>query len=535
MLVGLSIANAQTYLPKYPYEPLSFVDFEPIWYHTYIDSTVIGDTTDGYNYLRKPLHNVDIIHNDFLYTLITGRSLTTNFTRTYINKINLWTGEVIWSNAYGLGIDNGKMEAGRLMYFNNKDNLEIIGFRYPLPYGVGNEFLIPAANDLFMTKRIFDIDDGTILQNFQPNINDTALVRGNYQLSFRNNEMFPRGDSIQYFRRLTKINRKTIEISTRKFDSKSHEIFIDTIISPFGIISGIDETNPVQLDDTTYLYLGWTDVSKVTFHTINHRGHDVNIVVGDSVARFANSGNLLRVAKDKQSFLISYNVSVPNSKYKRKDFVVVDRRGNIIHKAELPVNYQVHNVLDWNEEDNSLVVIGSNWYGIDEYGALEIVYFDQVGNMFLAHSYIMKDYRFPNDISSTKIDDEYYLLKLNEGNAEPLGNGFIEVDHSARAVSHMLVDDEDFSVKHVNTKQPYILDQINVYPNPTSDYLHINFPFEYSGLISLLDLNGKTIFTKKLDNNLQAFFDLHPLQSGMYIIHIVDQFGHSFNQIVMKE
>ncbi len=535
MLVGLSIANAQTYLPKYPYEPLSFVDFEPIWYHTYIDSTVIGDTTDGYNYVTKPLHNVDIIHNDFLYTLVYGRALSSEFTRSYVSKINLWTGEVIWSNAYGLGIDNGKMEAGRLMYFNNEDNLEIIGLLNAVDYDLGTVDVGNGAFNLFMTKRILDSKNGSLIDLQLPDISDSTLVRGTYVATTRLNEFFQVGDSLQSFRKLNNVNRNFVEISTRKFDSKSHEIFIDTIVRPFGIISGIDETNPVQLDDTTYLYVGWTDVSKVTFHTINHRGHDVDIVMGDSVASSANSGKLLRVAKDKQSFLISYNVSVPNSFNSRKDLIVVDRRGNIIHKAELPVNYQVHNILDWNEEDNSLVVIGPKWYKDEKQGALEVLYFDEHGVLSLAQSYLFNDTRYPNNISSTKINDEFYLLKLNEGNVEVFNDGSLIADHSAGAVSHMLVDAEDFSVKHVNTKQPYILDQINVYPNPASDYLHINFPFEYSGLILLLDLNGKTIFTKELDNNLQAFFDLHLLQSGMYVIHIVDQFGHSFNQLVMKE
>jgi parallel beta-helix repeat protein len=74
-----------------------------------------------------------------------------------------------------------------------------------------------------------------------------------------------------------------------------------------------------------------------------------------------------------------------------------------------------------------------------------------------------------------------------------------------------------------------------VYPNPANDLLFVQFDKQSSGVISLMDLNGKLIKKEMVkENGKKIAFDLSGLSSGMYILHI-DQADQRVTKKIFKQ
>jgi hypothetical protein len=64
-----------------------------------------------------------------------------------------------------------------------------------------------------------------------------------------------------------------------------------------------------------------------------------------------------------------------------------------------------------------------------------------------------------------------------------------------------------------NTFEPM---QINIYPNPASEYISINTGAGNNTSVEIYDINGKTVWSKVNYNNERI--DVKALSNGMYII-----------------
>jgi hypothetical protein len=74
---------------------------------------------------------------------------------------------------------------------------------------------------------------------------------------------------------------------------------------------------------------------------------------------------------------------------------------------------------------------------------------------------------------------------------------------------------------------------VRVYPNPTSDYIHIE-GLETGTSIELYDLSGKLVKNEKLKNN-NAVLDVQSLPAGLYTLKITSKEGAVGTAKVMKE
>jgi hypothetical protein len=72
----------------------------------------------------------------------------------------------------------------------------------------------------------------------------------------------------------------------------------------------------------------------------------------------------------------------------------------------------------------------------------------------------------------------------------------------------------------VNTKPVFLSNSsINIYPNPSSDFISINNNSEHATL-QLFDINGKLILTKRLSAN-ENKLDISTIKNGLYIAKII--------------
>lgn len=68
--------------------------------------------------------------------------------------------------------------------------------------------------------------------------------------------------------------------------------------------------------------------------------------------------------------------------------------------------------------------------------------------------------------------------------------------------------------------------EFKIYPNPTSDFININYEKIRSGSLSLqvVDLNGKEVFRKQLDGTQENVkIDISDFEKGHYIFKLMDE------------
>ena len=75
------------------------------------------------------------------------------------------------------------------------------------------------------------------------------------------------------------------------------------------------------------------------------------------------------------------------------------------------------------------------------------------------------------------------------------------------------------------------LQGVQVFPNPVKDNVQINLPEDNAYEIRLFDLNGKELWIKQVENVEQTQYDLSRLQTGTYLLVIIDR-KHKLSRIV---
>lgn len=81
-------------------------------------------------------------------------------------------------------------------------------------------------------------------------------------------------------------------------------------------------------------------------------------------------------------------------------------------------------------------------------------------------------------------------------------------------------------------------DNLKIYPNPVKNYLNVDFNLDYnevSGLISLIDLQGKTLYFEKLDeSNYSISINVSNLPIGLYLIKFKSTKGNLMYKKINK-
>jgi len=90
-----------------------------------------------------------------------------------------------------------------------------------------------------------------------------------------------------------------------------------------------------------------------------------------------------------------------------------------------------------------------------------------------------------------------------------------------RAIYMFALSGNMFDALNVNLSVDEVsLSSINIYPNPTSDFLNISFKYPSSKTIDLYNINGQLLLTKNV-NTLQVELNLSEFNTGIYFLKIV--------------
>jgi hypothetical protein len=76
------------------------------------------------------------------------------------------------------------------------------------------------------------------------------------------------------------------------------------------------------------------------------------------------------------------------------------------------------------------------------------------------------------------------------------------------------------------------INPIEIYPNPASEYITINFKNEFTGLIEIYSNLGEKVLSKPLFYKYQITLDINLIKNGSYFIKILNKKVNYINKIV---
>ena len=99
--------------------------------------------------------------------------------------------------------------------------------------------------------------------------------------------------------------------------------------------------------------------------------------------------------------------------------------------------------------------------------------------------------------------------------------------------SYVLIDSVSLIPWHgVGIDEITILEDINIYPNPTNDFIYIDYNKNKKLFYTLYDISGKLIFDKKI---ISPSIDIRILDNGIYLLEIKDEEDNCIRKKVIKE
>ncbi|SFN87412.1 Por secretion system C-terminal sorting domain-containing protein [Bizionia echini] len=126
--------------------------------------------------------------------------------------------------------------------------------------------------------------------------------------------------------------------------------------------------------------------------------------------------------------------------------------------------------------------------------------------------------------------DENLVIPTSTGLAQ--GDHYLHIRVQNTDGTWSLYDRKLFEIDGTLGLDSEILSEINIYPNPATDYVHIKTPNSLSiKSIMLIDMNGKIV--KHLTNHLEKI-QISNLQQGVYLLQIATEVGSISKRIIKK-
>lgn len=521
--------------PKKPYTKLTYPELNIIWYEVNYDSTMISDTSDAYNSFSLTPGVQEIIDDNFLYSSFYLYGKFEAFTGTYITKRDLRTGKMIWKIRYGFPLDP-RQEIVRLMYINKDGNLETINQVKREPY-LTNQWK-SSYTTFVHSKRIFDLETGEQIFHDIPVYNDSNYFFTKIESFSTSSSFFREKDSIRYFALIKDPRPDTFLFhmygSLINYNSKKNEV-VTNQLSPvkhgFSNMLDYNLTNPTRLNDNEFLFIEYIDENPEDGIMLRFTDKEMNVV--EEAASSEDMGyatglvQLHMVSEDQQRFLFFNSVpsADPLAQQNQLDILILDRNAKLMRKVELSHKYaRSLEILEWND-DNSMIVIGNRVYGSSATGdfrvGLDVIYIDSEGKVSIVKTYYATDPLKNFTVAKKLIKQaDKYLLKFAESSFYENSFGTKSNDYNAKAVSYMLVDAASFKINTSTNENISELD-VSLYPNPSRDYISLDFIESFSGSYSIYDINGRLMLNAQIHNKTRLMIDISCLNTSTYYINLI--------------
>jgi hypothetical protein len=540
LLVALVITNSKLFAQEDTrvYIPLQFENYNPVWQHTMIDTSIIGrfkglknniDSIfyDGFTHLNSwELYNVKpVFHNGKVF--IIGLSDFVATTGAFIQCLDITTGLVIWETAYDLRHDTRK-EWPRNAYINRNGQLEILGHRLnaiapqpPSPYWRGS----------LMTVRKYNVETGQLEERTVIEENDilATMVENPFSLFLGRvlgTYFFPYGDKYQYVSAvpyksyiLDSMSYK-IDSSSAKNDLQSGIIYAGLYKTPENhFISIMHTTNAVLFEnqkDSFDIRLRLYDRELSDLHAANI-GHVLSPAnYFDCV--YANDDYFVLVSKEVQK-VGNQTINICRYALFRSDgefieeITMVDENGNpLVNEAgdgqAMKLLHQDGMIIFTHEVDN------------ESFNYLSIFKTDGKGNLVRVQKIKISDknhYIHPRGLSYTPEGDILiYGTHINKL--------LIDDKYRGNACMYLLFTSEELGLVTEKTVL-HPVHSLKIYPNPTKSDITIDMDDLMNGYsYCILNNLGQIQEVGSIKKNTIQI-ETQDFNAGIYFIAVSDKTG----------
>ncbi|MBK9254661.1 MAG: T9SS type A sorting domain-containing protein [Saprospiraceae bacterium] len=526
ILLTNDVLQSQFKQPIRPFEQINFPELNTVWQTTSFDSGIIGDTCDGYNFFSDfPFTDLNyLIDENFIFRVLIQRG-TSYRNGTYLEKINIHTGQLMWQKYYGVGVDAFR-EFGVLIYFNEDNNIEVISQLFPFTH---SPTPIVFTNMVF-TKRIYDYNTGALLSFEKPDFDDSDLIKSIYSLHNSNSFYKEKNDEgFRYFYgKRDSVTLESIRVNavirnqTKKSEIRENYLYYKYEQTLF-------PNKPYRISDDSFLILEViSSLNKVVFRYTDADYNILDEFISDSFDPTDISNLFIDDYNPENKTILLINRIRPTDPFDdvKVELYVFNESAELLRRIKLPVRYSPNfKVIHWKNIDDIKVL--SHSFSRDQsnnlYAGLDLLksYED---TMHLSKRFIPTDsLRFvaPSKVIK-EFDDKILLLWREQTMYKNNGFSYLHDDH-ASAFSLIMLNKTVFDITSSNQEVGEYY--FEVFPNPVSNLLTISYGDMISGRVILKDLSGRTMLQEELTNVDLVRIDLSSFPSGMYFLITEDTIG----------
>ncbi len=483
--------------PLKPYKPLSFINYKPEWYHTAIDSSSIGGLFDGYNIVNTIFFVDPIVHKNSIYTVYRASGIL-------IQKLDLNTGAILWQ--VNMPTDSLKRnELPQLMYVNDDDNLVLVSHR-----SLSNTFLSGywiGDNNSKLSYRVFDGKSGKPINTFfsEDEINSPILGHaGLFQGFFTSYTYKEKNNLFRYFQ----ADKKRKILKSYLLNEKGKLLEADSM----SLNNKYTFFQMTKINENKYLVYDVVPIeNKLIFDYYDKNLNLIEskfIILPDEIVflkidRIAENDIVIKNIIDIESKVIRYHVDLTN-------FGILERLV-FEGKCNIDAPFTIY--------DGKLLTINNCFES--PYSFLTFNVTDKNGSLVPVNKLIIEDTLKVGIVQEFKIvNGDKVLLFLGE---KSLREGPIKItDTEASARSVMMLQskliDWASEVNNISNSLAY-----KVYPNPSSDNIYFKFENQISGKIEILNQLGQSIYSLKVEKEVQIKIDVSSFNNGMYYPKLTDE------------
>jgi len=523
------------------YVPLEFEELDPIWSNLVIDSTIIGhhdscgeyvqDYSDGMFHLFFDMGS--FVTNEHLYAITEGQ-YDNDFGNFFIQKVDLASGEQLWSKVIDLRTESHRMKV--LHATEVEDKLHLYGVRAQRPDSKGDgpvEFSLTFSGLNYHFHRIYDANDGRLLNETSPTDGDsTAAVI--HCGPFINSQFYldDKIENIQTHRYFLADNR-THFLLRRNIDTSGY------LISEYDTMA-IGHYNNIPNDDY-HINDGRRVVRNESGHYIHLQSYSPKTPSAqDFRAYITEMDENLQVIKMKdlsanglQLQTLTDSLIFLSGAYSRwsldpdRFYIILDRDFNLIKKIEAKENGQLIGAHPYIMDSNGKIYMT----GVDykEEGQSRLFFYQDEGEgvrkiqtltikqsewVAFAQRLIVLD----NGDLLMKIIHSCYVEGSRESNhGEWMRFAIDELEGPSDAVE--VVSERD---------------GLSLSPNPASNLLTVSLEERFEGEIMIIDVMGRTLLHRHATFKGSTQLDIEDLSEGSYQLTLVDHKGMVRGQRFIK-
>ncbi|MBK9687214.1 MAG: T9SS type A sorting domain-containing protein [Saprospiraceae bacterium] len=487
---------------------------------------MLSDSCDGYNYF----FNLDydprkiFIGNEFISTYYL-RGKTTRPSGHYLVKRNLDTGEQIWSVREDHTMTNGRSNITRALFLDENSNIIHIGLAPLKSYHSGQSIFLSNL-ETNLSKKVIDLNSGETISSYFPDNLDTSLAvlpqavfkYGPY------NHLYKEGNNYRCIYPVKYNDKLDFKLVSQLVDEEGRRVGSTDSI-PF--YEGERFVNFTRINEDTFLYI---ESRKLTDSLIfNFVDKNLKTLKKISIQETFPINDMLLTAFQHEKLIFTSFDTKTDPFEPPVSQVVYDLNGNILLNARIDLEYhQIYPFPFYYKRTNELFeftlyakkVSTGNWdFSMNIYKLLQ-------DSMILISAFKAEDpdrFVYVNGIDELPGGD--ILLEIQENNMIWKENKY-QQDGNARAMSNMRVSPEALGLIPVSTHTEFSIDQLNLYPNPSSGSVRIVFPNGINeGTMEVYNPAGTLVQVMDFDKHLSNFFEFQDLTPSLYMVKAIDKNG----------